>query len=285
LTSRGLVAMEPDQRRVVLLDANTGEQLEDHSTAPSVDWNMPRYLLADDQNVYAIGQEIRAFHIDDLERPVWRLPAAPTSSNQETKGSNQVSAAIDIKGRVQVVDGSLIVPCDQGVLVVDRDTGALRNTLPLQTVGNPMAVESQLLVAGGEKLDSYMSFDKAQRMLRDQFAQSREPAPALILLRLGMGARDMPLALEAANMAMQAINHLSAADPADHRARDARAELFSRLLELADAKVATTSQAGEALYVTIGAVALEPEQSVDYLLSYGDWLTGTALDRAVETYQ
>src|SRR5262245_18658225 len=106
LTSRGLIAMEPDQRRVVLLDANTGEQLEDHAAAPSVDWNMPRYLVADDQNVYAIGQEIRAFHIDDLEHPVWRIPAAPTSSSPETKESkpsNQVvSTAIDIRGRVQV---------------------------------------------------------------------------------------------------------------------------------------------------------------------------------------
>ena len=284
LTSRGLVAMEPDQRRVVLLDANTGEQLEDHSTAPSSDWNLPRYLLADDQNVYAIGQEIRAFHIDDLEHPVWRLPAAPTSG-QDTKVSNPAAAAIDIKGRVQVVDSSLIVPSDQGVLVIDRDTGALRSTLSLQPIGNPMAVGSQLLMASADKLDSYMSFDKAQRMLREQFAQTQDPAPALILLSLGMGARDMPLALEAANMTMQAINRLNGADPADPRARTARAELFSQLLKLADTKIATSSQAGETLYATIGAVALEPEQRVEYLLSYGDWLTGTALDRAVETYQ
>lgn len=285
VTTRGVVTIEPDQRRVVLLDLETGEQLETHSSSSSSDWNQPRYLLADQNHVFSIGSEIRAFSVDDLEHPVWRLPALAQSGVQ-TKTTVEPPAPLDIRGRVQVVEGALVVPTADGVLVVASDTGAVQQKIAVATIGNPLAVDSQLLVACGDKLDAYMSFSKAEQMLRQRIAQTADdPDPALSLLQLGMRVRNLALSLEAADLATKAINRLSAMQAAERRAGEKRDELFTLLLELASAKVATAGPEGESLYATISAAAVDPEQRVEYLLSYGDWLADHALDKAVESYQ
>jgi outer membrane protein assembly factor BamB len=75
ITPRGVLAIQPDQRRVVLLDRETGEQVESFSATSTDSWNTPRYLLADDHHVFAIGTEVRAFDPEALDHPIWRLPA------------------------------------------------------------------------------------------------------------------------------------------------------------------------------------------------------------------
>ncbi|MCI0629551.1 MAG: PQQ-binding-like beta-propeller repeat protein [Phycisphaerales bacterium] len=283
MTSRGLVAVQPDQRWIMLLDIDTGDVLDRQSSSSNAGWNSPRYLLADEDYVYGIGSEIRAFRHDDLVNPVWRLPGPP----QEDENRQPLSpTSIEIRGRVQLADGSLIVPATDGVMVVDRETGNVRSTLAVQPVGNPVATEAQLLLACGDRLDSYMSFNKAQQMLRDRIAHGPdEPEPALSLLRLGMRVRNLELALEAAQLAINAINRMSQTNAADRRPAEARGELFALLLDLARENIARTQSEGELLYATIGSVAIEPAHRVDYLLAYGDWLVDHSLGKAVESYQ
>ena len=118
-------------------------------------------------------------------------------------------------------------------------------------------------------------------MLRDRIAQApSEPEPALSLLRLGMRVRN--LALEAADLAMQPINRLGAADPTNRQAAASRGELFTLLLEPAAAKMNGTVAEGESVYAMVVAVAADPQQRIEYLLAYGDWLREHALHRAVE---
>lgn len=284
VTPRGLVVVQPDQRRVALLDLETGDVLESHQASSSIDWNTPRYLLAANDMVFGIGSEVRAFHIDNLAEPLWRLPA-PEQRLRDGDFAPR-SSRIEMRGRVQLADDALIVPTNQGVLIVDQKSGDIRQKLELDSIGNPLATDAQLLVSSGDRLDAYMSFNRAEAMLRDRMAAApTDPEPALSLLRLGMRVRDLSLALESADLALQAIHRRSAANPSDTKTARFRDDLFDLLLELAASKIAVTVQDGEALYAMIGTVAADARQRVAHLLAYGDWLTNHSLEKAVESYQ
>jgi outer membrane protein assembly factor BamB len=284
ITRRGMIAIQPDQRRIAVLDTETGDLLETQSISTTTGWNMPRYLLADDENLYAIGSEIRAFNLDDLQTPRWRLPLAVT--RQAEPGTRIEQTPLELRGRVQLTEDSLVVPTADGVLIVDHETGLPRQRLAVSPSGNPLAIDSQLLLASGDRLDAYMSLTRAEQMLRERITQApSEPDPALSLLRLGMRVRNLSLSLEAAGLAVSAINRISAASPIDRRAADSRAQLFDLLLELADARIQNSIDEGELLYATIEETIESHEQRVEYLLSYAQWQADHALSKTIESYQ
>jgi len=284
VTDHGLVTLQPDSRRVVMLDLDTGDELANHSAATSGDWNSPRYLLTDGQQVYSVGSDIRCFRTDNLQEPIWRLPAPAVQ--QEAADEAPPVESLELRGRVQLAGDRLIAPAAEGVLVIDAVTGAVEQTLPIDATGNPMAYESQLLLAGSDRLDAYMSLRRAEELLRRQMAASPDaPEPALSLLRLGIRAGNTALALEAADLAMHATeSHPD--DPAfDARRFGGRAELFSLLLDLARTGRELTPEQGETVFARLQQAAIGPEQRVEHLLAYGDWLSNSALPRAIETWQ
>jgi hypothetical protein len=272
ITPRGVVAIRPDHRRVILLDWQTGDDVASASATARDGWDSPRYLLADEQMVYAVGAAIRAFDAADLEHPRWLFPAAGGAAHGD----------VEIRGRVQLVEGGLVVPTANGLLILDGDTGAVVQRVDLDSVGNPLAAGPQLILAASDRLQAYMPLDRAEQMLRRQIAEDpADPAPALALMRLGARVRDLDLALEAAQLAIRAVDE----GPPLERLGRPRRELFEILLELHYGGVARTREQGEALYAMIGVVAQEPRQRVEYLLAYGDWLSSHALGPAIEAYQ
>lgn len=284
VTPLGVLAMQPDNRRVVLLNRYTGDTIESFPATVNDAWGEVRYLLANDTHVYAVGREIRAFALDALARPQWTLPPPRTSryvDDQTYVAASSDMTALDIRGRVQVVDGMLVVPSLQGALFVDSETGTVNHRLLIDP-GNPVAVGAQLFYVGSDRLDAYMSFDRAQEMLRQRIdANPDDPAPALSLLRLGIRVDDLGLALSAADMAQHAIQ----LTPDTAQSSTAQQELFSLLLSIDELDLADTPQRAEALYAVLGTVAVGARQRVEYLLAYGDWLSAHDVGQAVETYQ
>jgi outer membrane protein assembly factor BamB len=279
ITDRGLIALRPDHRRVVCLDWDNGDEIESITSTGQEAWNAPHYLLANEGLVFAVGIEVHAFRIDGLQRPIWTLPARGESAQGQRLSS---ADRVEIRGRVQQVEGALVVPTSDGVLLVDDETGHVRRRLEVELVGNPLATGPQLILAASDRLQSYMPFARAEQMLRQQIVEApADPAPALALMRLGMRVRNLDLALEVSDMVIQAINVGPATDPQ----REARRELFEILLELDRQQLAGTIEQGAALHATIGVVALESDQRVEHLLAHGDWLSTHALGRAIEAYQ
>ncbi|MCH8164001.1 MAG: PQQ-like beta-propeller repeat protein [Planctomycetes bacterium] len=278
VTPRGVLALRPDHRRVVLLDWDTGEEIESVGTGPEA-WDSPRYFLADEQSVYAVGSEIRAFSLDSLDRPMWRFPDA--AQHADHPSGFGVDGA-EIRGRVQLVDGALIVPTHDGLVVVDVETGRVLHRIDVELGGNPLVAGSQLILAGSDRLQSYMPLRRAEQMLRQQLAAApSDPAPAIALVRLGMRVRDLDLALEAADLVLRTVNNA----PTDRDLSRARRELLDILLELDQKGIAQTIEQGEDLHAKIGFVAFESDQRVEHLLAYGQWLSSHALGGAVEAYQ
>ena len=278
VVGRGVLALRPDHREVIMVDWETGDDI---AAAPSIgreNWNSPRYLLANDDTVYGIGSEIRAYRDASLKIPLWTFPRqSPDPDTEPLYDPDDV----ELRGRVQVVAGGLIVPTANGVLMLNAETGDVTNHVDTRTVGNPLAAGPQLILAAADNLQAYMPLGRAEQMLRRQIAADpADPSPALALMRLGVRVRDLEMALEAADLAIDAINGATGS-----QSQIARNELFAILLEVDREAVVETRDEGEALHAMIGVVANTPLQRVEHLLAYGDWLSEHALGRAVEAYQ
>ncbi len=275
VTPRGVVFIRPDQQSVALLDWPSGEELEVAAASGRDTWNAPRYLLAHGDWVLGVSDEVRAFHVDDLSHSIWTFPA-------RAGGRDADSARPELLGRVQLVEGALVVPTTRGVHLLDEETGETLHSLELPEMGNPLATGPQLLVASAERLEAFMPFHRAEQMLRRQIAQApANPGPALALMRLGMQVRDLALALEVADLVIRAVN----VAPTDPALRQARQELLDILLQLDRDRLAATPEQGEQLHGVIGVVAQEPPQRVLALLARGDWYSEHDRSRALEAYQ
>lgn len=302
VTLRGVLAIQPDERRVMLLDRTTGQMLESYPIGTHDGWGAPKYLLADDRFVFAIGSDVRAFSADNLERPLWQIPSVKgVTSNVENRALDLPSLDDDLEvaGRVQLTSGALIVPTSRGLMLVDPETGHEEQRLSMKSVVVPLAVDGQVFVAGADYLDAYMPMGTAERILRERLAARPDDVePALSLLRLGIRVRQLDLVLEAA-----ALTHdmLSSQQPMTES--PLRAALFDMLLEAArlglaeEAGEGTSDQrvtaGGERLHAMLRTVAVTPEQQVEQLLAYGAWCAAAGANEreqhrladAVEAYQ
>ncbi|MHC5022418.1 MAG: outer membrane protein assembly factor BamB family protein [Planctomycetota bacterium] len=281
VTTRGLLALLQTGRRLrtILFDLETGDELESHDAATMERWASPRYLLTSSDMVYAVGREVRAFHVDDLRQPQWMYPSR-RQSDAETRTERFTRA--EIRGRAQATEDEVILPTVMGVLVLDNETGVERHRLDVAAPGNPLGTDSQLFLASADQLEAYMSFARAERMLRQRLAAAPgDPAPALSLVRLGMRVGRMDLVIEAGDLVLTAASRAPSIQIAD----ESRSDLLDLLLDMADRDLAATAEEGESLYAMIGAAATTPGQRVRFLLAYADWLSDRSIDRAVERYQ
>lgn len=282
VTSAGLIAMQPDQRRIGVFDIHTGETLQSYPASAGEAWGEVAYLLGDQDHVFALGNDVRAFAIDNLTAPLWTAPPPATSNVGQDRAMDSPSeTAMTLRGRAQLAGEYMIVPTQQGMVFLDRETGQTVHRLPIPP-GNPVADDAQLVSASSDRIDAYMSFDRAQAMLRDRIdARPDDPAPALSLMRLGIRAGDLGLTLSAADLALRAAQATN--DPL--RGASAQDDLFALLLNVDEQQMAKTVEESQALYAMLGSVASNPLQRVEYMLAYGKWLEGTNLNQAVEIYQ
>lgn len=256
MSPRGLVALTPDQRSVVLVDRETGDELERYDT---VNLGSPRYLLADEFSVYAVGESIFAYSQEDLSVPRWVADR---------------SALGEMRGRVQLARGGLIVPTAESVMQLDDVTGMALAQLPVTGGGNPLAVGPQLFLAGTDELRSYMAIGVAEDMLRERIVERpRDPEPALSLLRLAMRAGDLALGLDAADAVMTVLER----QPQDAVGRGAaRSELFEQLISFDRIDVKRTREQGDALHARLTMVAETTSERVRQMLARGEWLRRSA---------
>lgn len=256
MSPRGVVAISPDQRHVVLLDRETGEELERHSMTS---FGSPRYLLADAHHVYSIGQTVYAYDHEELTAPIWVLDHG---------------RAAEMRGRVQVVEGGLIVPTTSAILHIDAESGAELGRLAVDGGGNVLAVGPQLFLASTDELRSFMALEVAEAMLRERIdAAPNDAEPALSLLRLSLRAGNAAMGLDAALAVRRVLDRL----PADDAARVlAQRELFEQLIAFDASDVQRTIAEGDAIHDQLESMVERPTQRVRQMLARGDWLARSA---------
>lgn len=276
VTDRSVIALTPDQRRIIELDRARGTVLRSTEATSRSRWNGPSYLLTNDEMVYGIGSEIRAFAADDLDALMWMLP--PLDPEAIGPGEPIAAAHFEIAGRVQVVGDRLIAPTDAGTMVIDAETGRVLRLLDTRGAGNPVAAGGEIVVAASASLDAYMSLPRAEALLRQRIAEHPSDAePALSLMQLAMRVADFELALEGAALAQSALER--------EMERTHQQELFDGLVAVHRRALAPDDDGARALYALMARCARSADQDLEHRLARADWLSRSTPVEAALAYR
>ncbi len=274
-----VVALTPDRDQILALDAETGEQID---SFPAARFGEPNYLLEMDGQLLAVGMsQIASRPIDGIGDP---------ANETHLVGSFPRY----IRGRATVMGDELIVPLTNGVRVYPVEAvspgggSAEPRELALERAGAVLATEGQLIVTDDLRVHSYLSWDTADRLLRERIeSDPLDPQPAVTYAELAYRAGKGDTILGAVDTAMRAME----ADPLSERSRENRSRLFASTLEMiepteASAPVEIEGDLRESLLDRMGRLASSPEEQVAFLLVSGRVYEST--DRpalAVERYQ
>ncbi len=272
MTRHGLAMIEHGRNsRMVIADPELGDPLATYRLGRGTTWGDARYLVGDEEMLFAVGSQIRAFHVDHLEEPLWVFPQDDSPAADAT-----------LYGRVQAGEELLVIPTREGQYFVDRSTGEIRAHLPDAT-GNPLVFDEQLLVAGPSRLKSYMPLRVAEAMIRRQIDEEPDhPDPAMTLLELGLRAEELALVLEGAQIAADRMDDLVEPHPDDVE------RLFTLLLNVSPELLQTGEEpieAGETIHTLMSDIAVEPEQQVEHSLAHGRWIETHDPAAAIRVYQ
>jgi len=270
-----VIALQPDLSRIVALDRVTGDVIDSHECRSIDLWNSPAYLLSDGFYLYGIGEDIRASRVDMLDSLAWQYPPP----QQQMSPTEQPSrTALNLRGRVQLVNEAMIVPTLDAMTILDAETGVELHALDMPGIGNPLAADAQLLLVDGQRLRSYMPFERAEQMLRRRIASNpTDPGPALSLLRLGVRVEDIGIVLESGATVLRIVeNHDDFAST--------RQELFEELQRDDAIELAVAAADGERLFELTEALTDTPEQFVRHALAHSDWLSNINPSRSLAGY-
>ncbi|MCW5764641.1 MAG: PQQ-binding-like beta-propeller repeat protein [Phycisphaeraceae bacterium] len=264
-----LYTVAPDRSGVARLDRATGRL---DGLIPADRLAGPAYLLTVGPLLACVSENRVAtvpFEADGpwAQRPVRLSPVVP---------------APGLRGRVAVAGDRLLAPVTSGLLVIDSASPTeFARTIDLDTSGNPMACDDQLIVADDARLHSYLSWDKADAILTQRVGQSPDdPTPAVILAELSYRAGKAARLLFAVDAAAGAIGRAADPDRAEVQRRrlfDAVASMVETALGSAPAGPGPAEHAAPALDAAsardlidrLGPLARRPEESAAQLLLAG----------------
>jgi len=272
--SETLLLIAPGRQAVVRLDRATGAMLGVRNAA---DLGEPDYLVRVGDRLAAVAQNQIAFvPIAEVES------AAPASLRFGEDG---------IVGRVVVSGERLLAPVPEGVAVIDPGAPANARIVRLDASGNLLALDSQLLVLGNERLHSYLVWEEAARVLGRRMEETPDdPDPAITFAELAYRAGKPDRIIGACDAALAAIDR----DPTSEANRASRERLFGVLRTMVEAASRRWFSEGAAdpsrpdappsprdepvigdlrlledLIGRLGRVADAPEQRVAHLLALG----------------
>lgn len=211
-----VVVLAPDRSEVLRLDRATGEIRGRRRVS---DLGSPAYLLRVGDMLAAVGNDAVNFvPLANLESgPVRRTRPAPNPG---------------LRARVVVAGDRLLLPRIDGIAVIDpaRPNEDASLITPDHT-GNVLPLQSQLLIADGEHIYSYLTWTVAEALLQERIARDpNDPEPAITYADLAYRAGRHEKIAEAADLALGAIDRA----PATDTARAARQRLFTVLLQMAE---------------------------------------------------
>ncbi|MBM4112931.1 MAG: hypothetical protein FJ253_06090, partial [Phycisphaerae bacterium] len=282
-TPQGLLAISPDQKGVMLLDAEDGALKRTMTLGRGEAWGVPRYLVGDRDGVriLAVGDDVLFFDADStesLDRPRWSLSAGLAQA-----GIGPGKARI--RGRLSFVDGVLegrpavLVPLADRIVIVDSNDGRVVRGIETGRPGLPLLAGGQLLHAGADRLDCYMPLAGAEKAIRDWMARDPNDATrAMALLELGIQCGVAPMIFEGASTAVAAL------DRADDDA--IRSEVVERMLACAVVETELPDPDARRLLALAQRASRRAVDRVRCALAEGDWeLRRGRAEAAIDSWQ
>lgn len=267
-----LIILSPDRRLIVRLDRATGE-LRGSIAASEFDRMPARYLVRAGDTLGVVFDN--------------RIGLAPLDSFERAKPQASVRVADPgFNGRVSAVGHRLLGPVGAGLLVYDTTKPDAEPTLlPLDSPGNALALESQLLVVDDFTVHTYLRWDVAEQLLaRRMLDDPSDPTSAATLAELAYRAGRHDRILVAVDAALGAL----ANRPPSETSEPTRARLFASLqamvsdaleqpravtapdmpAETGPARIEDNSLLGE-LVERLRRAARTPDERLGYMLSKG----------------
>lgn len=211
-----LIALSPDRTEIYRLNRSTGELIskckaDRFGTAAA---GGIRYLLAAGESLVGVAAERLAV------APLDSFETAPVILSQSVPDAG-------VRGRVTVAGRSLLVPVVDGLVVVDSDAPAAAPArIPLDSPGNFIALESQLIVVDDAYVHSYLLWEVAERILTERMkAETSDASAAVTLAELAYRAGKHDRIVPAADAALASID----AAKTTETSLAARARLFDSL--------------------------------------------------------
>ena len=170
-----------------------------------------------------------------------------------------------VRGRVQVIEGGVVVPVVDGLYLVDGSSGTPRWLLETPGPTNPTVVADAIYAAGGRSLIASMPIEDAILALEARIRASPDAIPqSLALMELSERIGRTDLLLFSARTAMEAA--------VDAPAPRWRADVLDRILDVLSRQEGET---GEALLAFGRTLAREPAARARLQLAEGDWFART----------
>lgn len=282
-----LIALSPDKRMLVAMEAATGRVLE---RIPAQSVNNPDYVLLAPATkgresarlICVAGSQIGMV---DLAGTIGGTPYQMLAS----------VLAPGVRGRVMVAGDELIIPTIEGALVTPIRGGASSEvppesrTIKLDRPGQTLALGGQLIAVDDQQAHSYLLWETAEKLLDARMqADPANPIPAVTYAELAYQAGKHEKLVPAVDRAVRAMER----DPLSSVSNSARRRLFVSLMDMVepavDASVPTrlTDQTRADLLGRIEQLAATPVEQVRAtmaaaLLAEG----GGRVPEAVERYQ
>jgi outer membrane protein assembly factor BamB len=294
-----IITLTPDSRRVIALDRASGAVVASRAGELFGD-PIPRYLLRAGDRLLSIDDDtvrdvdIKAFDSGVISR-IHQVPVP------------------GIRGRVSVVGDRVLIPSVGGVTLAPSAAAAASPASPgtdtrfvaLDETGNPLVLDSQILVADDARLHSYLLWETAEKILTARMRDNPSSgAPAVTLAELAFRAGRLDRIAGAMQDAVRATLAATSDDVAatrrrlfdlaqtmaltglEERGSDAGVPAPGALPSATAAKTiirdrAVLSQLVEAM----GQLAKSPDEQLGYALASGRLIEPTDPKKAAETYQ
>jgi outer membrane protein assembly factor BamB/tetratricopeptide (TPR) repeat protein len=237
-----LYTVRPGGEEVLQLELATGKLL---GSRPTNTFGEPRYVVRVGDYLAGVGTERVGFV---------RLTEFKGGDSRVTEVLRRPS----ISGRAVAVGSQLVVPTEEGLLVLDPSEPAEGRTIPLATTGAAIIEGEYLLTADATNLSAYMPWESVDAVLRGRMERTPGDArPALALIELASRAGKTDQILAAADRALAVFD----AAPAEAGSREGRRRLFELLLGIIERALGEPGQTQN--LASIGDIAARLPATVD----------------------
>lgn len=251
-----LFTLSPTGDELFEIDPRTGQQLARRNPQPI---GQVQYMIRAGHTLACIGEsEIAFYPIEDFER------ASPMRSLAIGVGEG------GIMGRVVEVGGRVAVPLNQSVMLLDPTRPNDPEMITLDSTGNILPLDGQVLVVDDSMIHSHLSWEIASQILDQRIIESRDPQAAITLAQLALSSDKLDRILPAVDAAITLAS--------DQRAQDrsrTRGELFDVMRSMiapsdADALPMLESELVDELLSRMGALATDNERVVAHRMALGE---------------
>jgi outer membrane protein assembly factor BamB len=213
---RSLIVLTPDRREMLRISMDTGRTIARRST-DAFGSPPPSYLVAAGEMLAAVSRV--------------RVALAPIATF-ETATNVQLGPNVTpkgITGRVVYAGGRLVLPSATGLTLVNPASPRPAESIELDSPGNLVTIDSQVLTLDDGRLHSYLLWDVAARLLRDRMkADPGDAAPAVTFAELAHRAQRYDQIVPAIDSALGAVKQ----SPLRPENIQARRRLFGSLNEM-----------------------------------------------------